>query len=134
MDTVCGASPLDERTPGCPVCGKPGKKMRPETIRSIVKKESVPVGKEGFSLCLTRDCDVVYFGSQIYYKPEVKVKVWFKEENDPMVPVCYCKNVSREEIYNHIVIQKCCSDLQSIQEHTGANTGRECLTRNPAGI
>lgn len=130
---VCGANPLDVNAPICPVCGKHGKKVRPETIDNIVKEECLPTVKEGFSLCLSKDCKVIYFGNQIYYKPDVKLKVWFKEKNDPSVPVCYCKNVSKGEIYKHIVIQKCCADLINIQEHTEANTGRECLTRNPAG-
>jgi len=107
--------------------------VKPETIKNIIKKECLPGVSEGFSLCLSKDCHVVYFGNKIYYKPDVKVKVWFKEENDPSVPVCYCKNVSKGEIYNHIAVRKCCTDLKSIQEHTEANTGRECLTKNPAG-
>lgn len=88
---------------------------------------------EGFSLCLSKDCGVVYFGKQIFYKPDVKVKLWFKEEKDSSVPVCYCKGVAKEEIIDHIVIRRCCEDLKDIQEHTGANTGKECLAKNPAG-
>lgn len=124
---VCGVNPT------CPVCGKPGKKVQSETIKNIVKEEYLPTVKDCFSLCLSKDCRVVYFGNQVYYTSDVKVKVWFKEKNDPSVPVCYCKNVSKDEIYNHIAVRKCCEDLKNIQEHTGANTGRECLTKNPAG-
>ncbi|KJS10608.1 MAG: (2Fe-2S)-binding protein [Peptococcaceae bacterium BRH_c8a] len=136
MDTstvVCGANHLDVNALTCPVCGKPGKEVRSETIKNIVKEECLPTVNEGFFLCLSKDCKVIYFGNQIYFKPDVKVKVWFKEEDNPSVPLCYCKNVSKEDICNHIAFQKCCSDLKNIQEHTGATTGKECLTKNPAG-
>lgn len=31
---------------------------------------------EGYSLCLSGDCDVVYFGRHIFKKNDVKVRVW----------------------------------------------------------
>jgi len=133
LPAVCGDNISGDHVPTCPICGKPGQKMRPETISSLVKEELLPSVREGFSLCLDKDCNVVYFGNRIYYKPDVKVKVWFKEENDPSVPVCYCQDVAQGEIYNHVALQKCCQDLKAIQEHTAANTGQDCLTKNPAG-
>lgn len=39
--------------------------------------------------------------------------------------VCYCKNVTEAEIIEHVAFQKCCSTIQDIQQHTGANTGTE---------
>lgn len=130
--TVCGASSLDSNAPNCPVCNKPGKKVKPETIKNLLKKDRISGLLEEYSLCLSKDCNVVYFGQQVFYKSDVKVKVWFKE-NDPTIPVCYCKNVSEEDILEHIVVRGCCSDIKDIQNHTGANTGKECLTENPAG-
>lgn len=47
--------------------------------------------------------------------------------------ICYCKNVTDAEILDHIVNRQCCHNLKDIQEHTGANTGHECLIKNPAG-
>lgn len=48
--------------------------------------------------------------------------------------VCYCKNVTEEEIIEHVAVRKCCSSLEDIQRHTGANTGTECHIKNPAGV
>ncbi|EAX48740.1 conserved hypothetical protein [Thermosinus carboxydivorans Nor1] len=48
--------------------------------------------------------------------------------------VCYCKNVTEEEIIEHVAVRKCCSSLEDIQRHTGANTGAECHIKNPAGV
>jgi len=131
--TVCGAGvPDDTVAASCPVCNTHGKKVRPETVKNIVKEDRLPNVLEGYTLCLSPDCDVVYFGCQIFGKNDVKVRVWFKETEHP-IPVCYCKNVTEKDIFDHILISGCCKDLKDIQEHTGANTGKECLTKNPAG-
>ncbi|MCL6479003.1 MAG: hypothetical protein K6T65_11405 [Peptococcaceae bacterium] len=39
---------------------------------------------EGYNLCLSGDCDVVYFGRQIFRKNDVKVRVWYKETDHPV--------------------------------------------------
>ncbi|MCL6611691.1 MAG: (2Fe-2S)-binding protein [Peptococcaceae bacterium] len=130
--SVCGANPQDTTTARCPVCNTPGKKVRPETIKNLLNKDKIPGILEGYNLCLSRDCDVVYFGRQIFRKNDVKVRVWYKETEHP-IPVCYCKDVTERDIIDHIAVRGCCNDLKDIQEHTGANTGKECLTKNPAG-
>lgn len=129
---ICGTEPIDvEKAPRCPVCGTSGKGVKPETVKSIVKEEKKSEIMEGYALCLSPECDVVYFGQEIIRREDVRVKVWFKEKESP-VPVCYCRNVTDEEIVNHIV-SGCCKDINDIQRHTGANTGKECVTKNPAG-
>lgn len=129
---VCGANPLEFQPEKCPVCDKPGKKVRFETLQNIIKEERIPASFENYYLCLSNKCDVIYFGQQIYYKDDVKVKVWFKED-DFSAPVCYCQNVTAADIIKHIATRGCCKNLHDIQEHTGANTGKDCLTKNPAG-
>ena len=47
--------------------------------------------------------------------------------------VCYCMNVTEEEIFEHVAIKQCCTTIEDIQEHTGANTGSQCKAMNPAG-
>lgn len=131
--TVCGAGSIDDATVArCPICNTPGKKIRPETLENIVKEDILPTVLEGYHLCLSKYCDVVYFGHHIFGKNDVRVRVWFKETEHP-IPVCYCKNVTEKDIDNHIVVRGCCNDLKGIQKHTGANTGKECLIKNPAG-
>lgn len=131
-NAVCGADSLDvETAPRCPVCDTPGKRVKPETVQGIVKAEKMSGPTEVYALCLSADCDVVYFGSHIFRKNDVKVPVWFKE-TDPSRPVCYCAGVSESDIFDHI-LRGCCKDIKDIQRHTGANTGKQCLTMNPAG-
>lgn len=118
--------------PPCPICRKAGMKVKPETLAAMLKGDRLPPSLEGYNLCLSGDCDIVYFGQQLFYKKDVVVKVWFKE-TDPSVPVCYCKGVSEADIVEHITIRGCCNNIQDLQQHTGVNTGRACLTNNPAG-
>lgn len=132
VSKVCGSKPLDNQTARCPVCGEPGKNVRIETLQNIVKDFRLPSILDGYCLCLSDKCDVVYFGQQLFYKDDVKVKVWFKED-DSSVPVCYCSDVTEADIIEHVAKRGCCVDIQDIQKHTGANTGKECLTKNPAG-
>jgi len=47
--------------------------------------------------------------------------------------VCYCLNVTEKEIINHVAIKQCCSSIEDIQKHTGANTGHHCHEMNPSG-
>lgn len=101
-------------------------------MKSIVKAERLPLVLGDYHLCLSSDCDVVYYGDQVFHKNDVRVRVWFKEKEEP-ITVCYCKNITENEIFEHIAIRGCCKDLKDIQEHTGANTGNQCLTMNPSG-
>lgn len=87
--------------------------MRPETVKNIIKEDRVPSLLEGYTLCLSEDCEVIYFGQQVFSKDDVKVKVWFKER-DPFRPICYCAGVTEKDIIDHIV-QGCCRDIKDIK-------------------
>lgn len=101
------------------------------TVTSLVTNASVE--ESDYSICLNPDCSTVYFGPEsIFDTNDIAVKVWFKEKSSP-VPICYCKDVTDDEIIRHVAVDKCCSSLAEIQKHTGANTGKECLVKNPTG-
>ncbi|ABO49101.1 conserved hypothetical protein [Desulforamulus reducens MI-1] len=129
---ICGSKTLLSKAALCPKCGGRGKGMRSDTLRHMIQNHRIPKVLEGYQLCLNPDCSVVYFGSEVFTKEDLMTRVWFKE-TDPDVPVCYCKEVTTGDILEHIVQRGCCQNLQDIQNHTGANTGKECLTKNPAG-
>jgi bacterioferritin-associated ferredoxin len=132
MTEICGVKPLTQQVQPCSVCGEQGKKVRIETLKNLIKADRHPNTFEGYYLCTSNKCNVIYYGQQIFYKEDVKVKVWFKEE-DLSVPVCYCKDVTKADIFEHVAVRGCCTNIEDIQKHTGANTGKECLTQNPAG-
>lgn len=121
--------------PRCPVCGVPGQHVRKVTVEhQVLPTVELSVDGEGYFLCRTSDCQAAYYRSDgtIYRQNQLKNKIWFKQVELP-VPICYCLNVTEEEILRHVAVEKCCSTLEDIQKHTGANTGKECSTKNPAG-
>lgn len=131
---LIGLSNNSKVIPSCPVCDGIGQKVRQVTVEHQVKP-GVEVGEEQFFLCRTPDCEVAYYsedGNKTFLQEQLINKIWFKNVPPP-VPICYCANVTEEEILHHVAVAQCCSTLDDIKRHTGANTGCECLTKNPAG-
>lgn len=130
---ICGAGPSGAAGAPCPQCRQPGLPVKQVTVAALVQDKQLPQATgDGFHLCTSPHCPVAYYNSDnVILTKELKVPVWFKEHTGP-VPVCYCAGVTDWEIRGHIE-QGCCSTLADIQEHTGANTGQQCLTKNPAG-
>lgn len=119
----------------CPICNGIGQKVRNVTVEHQVKP-GISIEGHQFFLCRTPECEVAYFSQdrQVTISQNQLVnKIWFKKNVPPPIPVCYCANVTEEEILHHVAVAKCCSTLEDIKRHTGANTGCECLTKNPAG-
>ncbi|GAB6170733.1 (2Fe-2S)-binding protein [Paradesulfitobacterium aromaticivorans] len=120
--------------PACPVCNGIGQKVRKVTVEHQVQP-GVEIEEEQFFLCRTPDCKVAYYtqdGNKTILQDQLINKIWFKNVLPP-IPICYCANVTEEEILHHVAVAQCCSTLDDIKRHTGANTGCECLTKNPAG-
>lgn len=118
----------------CPICNGIGQKVRTITVEHQVQP-GIDVERKQFFLCRTPDCKVAYYsedGKITINQDQLINKIWFKDVSHP-VPVCYCANVSEEEILHHVAVVQCCSTLDDIKRHTGANTGDQCLTKNPAG-
>ncbi len=131
---LIGLSNNSKVIPSCPVCDGIGQKVRQITVEHQIKP-GVEVREEQFFLCRTPDCEVAYYsedGKKTILQNQLINKIWFKNV-PPLVPICYCANVTEEEILHHVAVAQCCSTLDDIKRHTGANTGCECLTKNPAG-
>lgn len=126
-------NPNTKIIPACPICHGAGQKVRKITVENQVK-QGIKVEDVQFFLCRTPDCDVAYYNQdgKTILQEQLINKIWFKEVPPP-VPICYCANVTEEEILYHVVVAKCCTTLDDIKKHTGANSGCECLTKNPAG-
>lgn len=131
---LIGLSNNPKVIPACPVCNGIGQKVRKVTVEHQVKP-GVEVEEKQFFLCRTPNCEVAYYsedGNKTILQDQLLNKIWFKNVSPP-VPICYCANVTEEEILHHVAVAQCCSTLDDIKRHTGANTGCECLTKNPAG-
>lgn len=125
---------INAMVPLCPACNQPGQKMNWRTVRSLLKQEiNRLVSEEDYFICLSQECTTSYYTKEgiSFNKDDLTVPIWFKEESP--VPICYCKNVTDEEILDHVVNKQCCTNIEEIQAHTGANTGKECATKNPTG-
>lgn len=115
----------------CPWCSNTGKKVPRKTVASLCPY--VELNNENYYLCTSPQCEAGYYtpSGEVIPKDKLAVPIWFKEESP--VPVCYCADVTDEEIWRHVAVDKCCSTLEDIQNHTGANTGCRCVEANPAG-
>lgn len=119
--------------PPCPSCGKGGQRVGEKTVKSLVREEFKGRVAGDYYLCLEPDCSVVYYNAkgESFTKEAVRVPVWFKEKSDD-VPICYCAGVTRKEIKD-AVLRHGAKTLAEVQQLTGAMTGCECVTKNPAG-
>lgn len=127
-------SAIELLNPLCPKCGQKGQKVNIKTVRSLIREEErLPETEMDYYICRTPSCEVAYYSKSGYYigKNGLTVPIWFKEQSP--VPICYCKGVTDTEILEHVAIRQCCSNIEDIQAHTGANTGKDCLTKNPTG-
>lgn len=118
--------------PLCPLCSTSGQRVMLQTVKSLCPNSRV--NEDGhYFLCLSPYCAAAYFSTkgELIYKHALSVPIWFKE-NSP-VPVCYCQDVTDEDIWEHVAVIRCCNSLEDIQAHTGANTGCQCNIKNPAG-
>lgn len=117
----------------CPECGRTGKPVNPITVISMLKDERAILSDKSYYICTSPDCNTAYYSEAgiTIDKSEIKERIWFKEQSP--VTICYCQQVTDTNVIDHVAMKKCCRTLEDIQNHTGANTGCECLIKNPAG-
>ncbi|TGE32224.1 (2Fe-2S)-binding protein [Desulfosporosinus sp. Sb-LF] len=118
----------------CPLCGNLGQKVKNVTVDHQLKDKTDIYGEQ-FFICRTPECETGYYtqNGKIIRQGQLINKIWFKKNISSPTPICYCANVTEEEILYHVAEARCCSALEDIKRHTGANTGCECITKNPAG-
>ncbi|MBI2645932.1 MAG: copper chaperone Copz family protein [Deltaproteobacteria bacterium] len=124
MSKCCSIDPekkISSNLENCPTCQKKGKKVGLITVFQLVKH---PFQKEinrksQYYFCKEKDCEVVYFSSEIndflFKKEHLLVKVGQKE-NTPR-HVCYCFDYTDQDI------------LEEIQK-TGKSTATQIITQN----
>jgi len=120
----------------CPICGKIGQKVKEITVEhQVINKNDIHLYGEPYFICLTPECEAGYYSQNgnVIRQEQLKNKIWFKKNISAPIPICYCANVTEEQILYHVAEAQCCSTLEDIKRHTGANTGCECITKNPAG-
>lgn len=117
----------------CPECGRTGHEVEKITVANHVKETCWPLGDREFFICETPGCEVIYFSSdlsRIFRRSDVKTRVTFKEK-DPPRPLCYCKQVTEEDVLR--AIESGASTLEDVKRMTGIGGGGYCKITNPGG-
>ena len=118
----------------CPVAGKPGRRVAPITLRSLLRPEHAGEIERGeWFFCDLEDCEIVYFArdGRTLDKAAVSVRVGVKEKVAPR-PVCYCFGHTVESIREEIDITGRSTVAASITARINAGECR-CEILNPKG-
>ncbi len=119
----------------CPDCGQKGKTVQRLTLDNILVPTSVAdLQRVEYFFCQTKTCDAVYFtaaGDQTFHKTDLRVRVGIKEREDP-VPVCYCFDFTRDDIFEEIRTTGKSRASAYITEQVKAGQC-QCEIKNPAG-
>jgi len=136
---VCDLPKQDHRSSerlvnACPACGKTGKLVQEQTVKSLLSVSLRQVRDVRYLFCRTQTCPVVYFsadGDQTFTVEQVRERVYQKEPETQDAPVCYC--------FYHTVGDLGVASPQNrtaiVEDiHTGINAGQcACDLRNPQG-
>lgn len=119
----------------CPLCKRTGDHVTINTVENQVMDHFRKRLKSSvYGFCTNPDCDIVYFNretDEIFFQRDLKLPVWFKNQDNPII--CYCSNVTLQDIINEIVVYRTSKDLNDIMERTLAGTMSRCRSQNPSG-
>ena len=138
-NAVCDLPAQDFQRPArdmnaCPECGKSGKPVEGQTVKSLLSVSLREVKEMQYLFCRTDSCPVVYFssdGEQVFTVEQVREQVYQKEPEAEEVFVCYC--------FRHTVgeLRTAPHERQiAIVENINAGIGSgqcACDLRNPQG-
>lgn len=134
MESCCGATILHSGY-SCPECRTEGKPVGLKTLQHLVIEEKRgSIGDGNYYFCATPDCPVVYYnaeGSVTFHKKDLIVKVGLKE-SDPPILVCYCFNITEEDIREEIRKTGRTTASQRIRSEIKARNCA-CEINNPSG-
>jgi len=102
------------------------------TVKSLVRDHTrVSPGGE-YWLCRSQGCDVVYLSDKATFrKQDLKVRVGFKEQQDP-IPLCYCFDYTRAEISRDLALHGETDIPERIKEEIQRGFCA-CEVKNPSG-
>ncbi len=116
----------------CPVCGTKGRPVSTRTVKSLVRDHTRVSADRAYWLCRAPGCDVVYFSDSVsFYKSDIKVRVGFKEQQDP-IPLCYCFDYTRADLSSDVALR----GETDIPDRVKAEVERgfcACDVKNPSG-
>ena len=103
------------------------------TVKSLVRDHTRVSSQEQYWFCRAPDCDVVYFGAGgVFRKRDVKVSVGLKAQEDPPVPLCYCFDYTRADVWRDMEEHGRTEIPARIKREVKAGFCA-CEVKNPAG-
>jgi bacterioferritin-associated ferredoxin len=116
----------------CPLCKKKGLSVDKITVICHSREGRWPLKGEKYFICENPACDAVYFSphGELIKKADVKTRVTFKEKDSPR-PLCYCKQVTEEDVLS--AIKKGAKTFDEVVEATDIGGGGFCKYTNPYG-
>ncbi len=141
--TDCCATPNDQVQPArarqiqnCPTCGKKGKKVGIETVKSMLAVTLHEIQPESnYLFCRAEDCALVYFaddGEQTFTEDELREKVYQKHPDDDDVFVCYCFRHTPGSIRAELLDTRQSTVVETVTAGTKVHQCA-CEARNPQG-
>src|SRR5207245_8088349 len=103
------------------------------TVESILQPVALALLGAEPRFCRTRDCDVVYYGSDgsCARKEQSRVRVGIKEREHP-VAVCYCFGFTKADIERELLQTGGCTIAARITAEVKAGNCA-CEIKNPSG-
>jgi hypothetical protein len=138
-NTVCDLPAQNFQRPpralnSCPECGKTGKPIEGQTLKSLLSVSLRQVQDVKYLFCRTQTCPVVYFaddGEWTFTIEEVRERVYQKEPEAEDVFICYCFRHTVGELRN-ASLEGRIAIVDNV--NTGINAGQcACDLRNPQG-
>lgn len=138
MSDCCSASVKSGGAPAvmtCPVNGARSKQVDMLTVKSLVRKLPLGMPNTQYYFCDAPDCEMVYFGVDAeaprFRREDLVVRVGAKETSEP-IPVCYCFDFTRQDIWDEIRTTGKSTAAERISAEVAA--GRcACEFKNPSG-
>lgn len=118
----------------CPTCGERGGSVKPITIEAQAtspRREAID-GYEGWRLCMSSSCNVVYFREQETIESDETRAIPFHKSADPKRLVCFCFEHSVEDIEAD-VRQLGRSTIQESITAACKTGSDDCERKNPQG-
>lgn len=126
--TVCSTECIHR----CPVCKGNATKVENETVKSLLIDKKLVLSGDTY-ICLNRKCEVVYFDDKLaYLKEDICKPVWFKENVADMI-VCYCRNISLQDVISTVKEKKVYTKDEIIYCLGKDKKTVDCLHNNPMG-
>jgi hypothetical protein len=133
MQTCCNEQ-KDRSISVCPTNGSKCRNVSRITVESLVRPEANRYLTNGtYYFCAAEECNTVYFSSQgiLITKDQLEVRVGAKERDDP-IPLCYCFNFDRKDIWDDIRLKDTTEIPALITERVRVRECR-CEFANPRG-